>query len=512
MLCGRLACSLQALIDHPTPASLAAWLHGSLPPPRVSQLFRTLTLSSFRDAAALPQPGADGAKRRGEREADASVGETGPQPSPQKRARTDACDEAAPDDAWRPLQALTWSGVAQSFADGHIAQPHPRSPIPAPFPPVTGPPQLALAPLWRAPLGACVDASPLLLLPASSSAAWRCVVGSHSGSLLCAEFQSGAGHRRLWEARLGEAGPACRLEAAAAALPDGRHVAVGCSEGVLTLLRLADGGVAARLRLGSGGAIKAAPAFAPWDGALWLGTHAKELFCVSVQLSGDIPTLSIRFCCAMPGCSSAPAAFDPRLRRVYLGLLDGTLLAISCAGASTAEAWRASAGAAVFGTPLVTPEGRIVLACADGDLRCFADDGRPIWRASVGGGPLFASPTLAVDGESLFLGSHDGRLLCVRLGAGDVRWALPVGGRVAAAVCAGLGAVGGWQLLVCAVASPGEVVVVAAPQEGVAGAPRVVGRCRMPGELFSAPVAHAGVVLVGCRDDCLHALSVRVAD
>jgi hypothetical protein len=198
-------------------------------------------------------------------------------------------------------------------------------------------------------------------------------------------------------------------------------------------------------------------------------------------------------------------------------------------------------GAASFASPSVLrSSGAVVLACVDGWLRCFGHGGEPSWSIDSGGGPLFATPTPlgcglgaagGRDSEALLLGTHCGRLLCIDAAAGCLQWQLALatedgggggggpaaaaGSRVVASVAidAALPPPGmppGWRMVLVAMASPGCAVLVAAPPaEGHPDAcPRVLARLPLPGDLFSSPVLHAGLALLGCRDDSLVGLSV----
>jgi len=150
LLCGQLNLPLSTLLAHPTPRRLAAALAAS---------------------AAPPPPAAAGRKRR--------VEAAPAQPPPSTRARSRAPPPPARE--WAAAAAFSFACRAQALG-GREAPPPPPPALPAP--PDT--PLLRL--LWRLPLGACVDASPLLLLPGEGAdgGEWRCVVGSHSGEAVCA--------------------------------------------------------------------------------------------------------------------------------------------------------------------------------------------------------------------------------------------------------------------------------------------------------------------------------------
>jgi acyl-coenzyme A synthetase/AMP-(fatty) acid ligase len=184
-LCGRLRVPLQALLDHPTPSSLAR--SGRVPHADV------MTREEQAPAARRPRDGHDDAM------------ETLALPPPPKRLRLppDAAAAAcispdAADEAWAPAMALSFAcrcdvlGDADEGASQASALPSPPLEAAADVSDA-----LELACAWRVPLHACVDASPLLLLPrgmtgaaAAAPARWRAVIGSHAHAVLCVEFDA----------------------------------------------------------------------------------------------------------------------------------------------------------------------------------------------------------------------------------------------------------------------------------------------------------------------------------
>jgi acyl-CoA synthetase len=306
-----------------------------------------------------------------------------------------------------------------------------------------------------------------------------------------------------------------RVEGAAAALRDGLHVAVGAHDGGVSLLRLADGHIA--WRFAAAGAVKAALAVDAWRGHVWGASHGRDAFALCAT------TRTCAWTTQLDGAVSAPAAFDAVRRRVYFATLAGTLLAIDDADCDAAaslprEAWRVPVGAAVFGAPAVAPStGDVLVASVDGCLRALrAADGTCRWRLAAGG-PLFGAPAMcAALPDGVLLGAHEGELLCVRAADGSVAWRLPLPGRVASAASADAAPPPWWPpgtALLAVATVPGDVCVVAAPscsaERDVLAPlppPRIVAAARLPGEAFSAPVLHAGQLLLGCRDDWLYGL------
>ena len=165
-LCARLALPLQALLDHPTPRALAN---------------SGLVAGLMSQHVQRPH---------------SSDGDTHPRA---KRLRLPAETHAASTDSlcpdtWVPALALSFAGRYDKLDSLTVAAPsnlHGASGD--------------LDCVWRVPLRACVDASPLLLLPAAGSGTrWRAVVGSHAHTALCVEFKpKDTSPRVLWTTDVG---------------------------------------------------------------------------------------------------------------------------------------------------------------------------------------------------------------------------------------------------------------------------------------------------------------------
>ena len=171
-LCARLALPLQALLDHPTPHALAgSGLVAGLVPQAVQQRPRSSDDDAPPRAKRLRLP-----------------------------AHTDVAASGPPcaADTWVPALALSFAGRCDML-DGGVMP----AAVAAPATPHGASGDLDF--LWRVPLHACVDASPLVLLPAAGSGtSWRAVVGSHAHTALCVEFQaSGTSPRVLWTTDVG---------------------------------------------------------------------------------------------------------------------------------------------------------------------------------------------------------------------------------------------------------------------------------------------------------------------
>src|SRR5512144_303438 len=72
------------------------------------------------------------------------------------------------------------------------------------------------------------------------------------------------------------------------------------------------------------------------------------------------------------------------------------------------------------GGPAVDPAGgAIVVGTRDGWLHAYDAEGTRLWDLQAGG--RFEAPP-RIDGDSVYVGSSDGRLYAVELGTGKLRW------------------------------------------------------------------------------------------
>ena len=549
MLCGRLGITVQALLDHPTPASLAPHVRASV--------------GHVHDVTLEDGDGSE---------------------PPAKRLRMAASADTAapPDSAWVPARALSFAGRMDMLAGVLVADPlHGQqqkvasrsgsgtnhatllSPSSASTlgtaatenrgeeAPVQG--HLGMEALWSVPLGACVDASPMLLLPAPPASSWRCIVGSHAGIACCVECPSPHGDGGpnqaqaptvIWSTLLDG-----RIEASAAAVhvpcPSGDSdgmclVVVGTHGGALSFLDARDGHVAATHPLV--GAIKAAPGVDSWARRTWAACHGRTACAVGATLgAGGKVTLRVDWQASLDGAVSAAPAFDAARRRVYFATLAGSMYAVDDSGCDAtpprqpALAWHSTCvGSSVFGAPLVMPSsGDVIMCCADGALKCLrCGDGALQWSISPPGpqGPLFGGPLL-VGTHHLVLGTNGGHVVCFHVttaqdggSAATVAWDVPVcpASRLVASpsldVLPPAWAASQGRVMLVVAAAKGDIAVLSAPapgeegEEGAAPAPPVVvARAALPADVFSGPVAHGGMIVVGCRDDCVYGLRLAKA-
>lgn len=182
---------------------------------------------------------------------------------------------------------------------------------------------------------------------------------------------------------------------------------------------------------------------------------------------------------------------------VYAGGDDGRLHALDAQTGAGRWVYRAE-GALRCGATIAG--GRVYVTSDDGVLHCIdARDARPVWQLRVNRAPAVRLPAtdpkskydlhgaaVTVAATTLFVGTHEGRVLALDPGAGSARWSFQTGDRILAAPF-----VAGNQVLVGCY--DGKVYALDATR----GALRWTFDAKAP--VTSTPVFAQGVVVVGSR-------------
>ena len=335
----------------------------------------------------------------------------------------------------------------------------------------------ALAPAWALDLGRCVDASAALV------AGGRAVASSHAKRTVAVDVATGAA---VWEARVGDAGDQAGVlgdaSTEAAALVWDDLVFVGSYDGCLYALRAATGAVA--WTFAAGGPVKRAAVRCGGD--VVFGSHDRRVYRVSRAgarrwASGDLGGAVY---------ASPAVAGDVVVAATTAGALVGL-------DADTGHRrWARRSGAPVYGTPALA-DGVLYYGDVGGAARAVsAADGGGVWVFTDGARtPIYAPPLVA--GAAVYFGDDRGRLARRRRGDGAKEWTAALPGKLFAAPAR--------VAAVLVAATTGGVVVVLREDDGA-----LLARARLPAEVFSTPVVAGRRVLLGCRDDHLHALDLDV--
>ncbi|KAJ0396030.1 hypothetical protein ATCC90586_007017 [Pythium insidiosum] len=330
---------------------------------------------------------------------------------------------APPTRGRRPRGALSSTRVLSWTARANASLPVRSSPSSA----AAARPSLRLRSLWRVDLRKCVDASPLVLVTASSAEP-QVVVGSHAGDVVSVSLRSGIERwRRVLDDRVEASAVASRrfglvlvgthsggifaldaasgaqrwcfrardaIKAAALVLDAADLVVVGAYDHTLYGLALSGGGE--RWRIALPGSVFSTPAVTA-SGLLVVATTTGHV--LGLALRPDAPPQT-RWSTPLPApvFSSLVAVAD----LVLVGCVDGVLYALEAVDGTVR--WKVSTRGAVVSTPSVVPTGdgdgpAVVLSSHDGALyRVAAGDGALCWTCATGDAPLFASPFVALDG------------------------------------------------------------------------------------------------------------------
>jgi outer membrane protein assembly factor BamB len=88
-------------------------------------------------------------------------------------------------------------------------------------------------------------------------------------------------------------------------------------------------------------------------------------------------------------------------------------------------AWTYETRGPVTSTPVITPDGSLVVGSHDGQLHLVGKDGKPLWRFATGD-LIFSSPALSAGGI-VYIGSDDDHLYALDLAARRVVWRFQIG-------------------------------------------------------------------------------------
>jgi outer membrane protein assembly factor BamB len=255
-------------------------------------------------------------------------------------------------------------------------------------------------------------------------------VGSYDGKLYALDAASGTqrwqfateGERRFSARHLHGAEPATEV------MPDPFDVFLsspavsdavvyfGSGDGYLYALEAASG--ALKWKFKTGNVVHASPAVA--DGVVYVGSWDSYFYALDARSgavrwrfkTGEDPAINNQV-----GIQSSAAIADGV---VYFGCRDSNLYALDAA--SGAKRWAfPTHGSWVVSSPSVR-DGVVYFATSDSGLLHALDakSGAPLFELSFAHWPFFSSPALA--GDSLYLGSHAGKLIAVDLRSRAVAW------------------------------------------------------------------------------------------
>jgi len=349
---------------------------------------------------------------------------------------------------------------------------------------------IELKPLWKRDLAKCVDASPLVFQPgdgALSPDGATLYIGSHSHLFVALNLKTGT---IIWEVVLCD-----RVESSACLSLDGRHVIVGCYDAQVYVIKTNTGEVV--WRYDAGGEVKCSPTLDPMNGYIWVGSHGGLLSVLNIERRTSLWRLP---------CGGAVFGSPALLQSGeggFVGTTNGEVLCLHLPSRSVT--WRLQVGKPIFSSPILIQDGQAVaFATAGGLVKTWRLDGTTLWERKLSDSPVFSS--LAADASiepgKLYLGSHDSHAYCLNDKDGTILWSTQL--------AAGLYSSPFLSMFrhrsVIAVATMTGVVCLLDAKSG-----RNLSQLQYPGEVFSSPVIVSQILVVGCRDNFVHAASLHAA-
>ncbi|NXN78119.1 ACSF4 enzyme, partial [Bombycilla garrulus] len=345
--------------------------------------------------------------------------------------------------------------------------------------------ELALCGRWKSNTRKCVDASPLIIVPAKEVSA-SVYIGSHSHAMQAIDLDLG---EIKWEKTLGD-----RLESSACVSKCGNFIVVGCYDGLVYVLQSSDGEV--HWTFVTEDTVKSSAVVDPSSGLVYIGSHDQHMYALDIYK---------KMCVWKLHCEGGAVFSSPCLssfpHHLYVATLGGLLLAVNPVTGS--RIWKSNLGKPLFSSPHCN-ENHVFIGCVDGNLYCYTHSGEKVWQFSTNG-PVFSSPCLSsLTKQEIFFGSHDCFIYCCST-EGNLLWKFEATSSVYGTPFIFQSDDLNNKILLAAVSTDGKVWILNAKSGTTEGVDK------LPGEVFSSPVVWGTKLVVGCRDDYVYCLDLCVA-
>ncbi|XP_053314643.1 beta-alanine-activating enzyme [Spea bombifrons] len=229
---------------------------------------------------------------------------------------------------------------------------------------------------WESDTSKCVDASPLLVKPASVSSPVTVYIGSHSHRVQALDLLSG---QVVWERVLGD-----RIESSASLSKCGNFVLIGCYDGSLYSLNRHDGET--HWIFTTEDAIKSSPTVDPLSGLTYVGSHDHHLYALDI----DAKQCIWKSYCGGGAVFSSPCISSTPYH-VYAATLGGLLMAVNPATGDSI--WTFVCGKPLFASPQCNQD-HVFIGCVDESFYCLSHAGEKVWNVRTSG-PIFSSACLS---------------------------------------------------------------------------------------------------------------------
>ncbi|NXP09859.1 ACSF4 enzyme, partial [Thinocorus orbignyianus] len=344
--------------------------------------------------------------------------------------------------------------------------------------------ELALCIRWKSNTRKCVDASPLVIIPAEGAPA-SVYIGSHSHAMQAIDLDLG---EIRWEKDLGD-----RIESSACVSKCGNFIVVGCYDGLVYVLQSSNGEV--HWTFVTEDAVKSSPVVDPSSGIVYIGSHDQHVYALDIYKKTCVWKLH----CEGGAVFSSPclSSFPHHL---YVATLGGLLLAINPVMGN--KIWKSFLGKPLFSSPHCD-EKYVCVGCVDGNLYCYSHSGEKVWQFSTNG-PVFSSPCISsLTKQEIFFGSHDHFIYCCSM-EGNLLWKFEATSTVYGTPFVFQSDDLKDKILLAAVSTDGKVWILNAKNGTAEGVEK------LPGEVFSSPVVWGTKLVVGCRNDYVYCLDLYV--
>ncbi|XP_023493825.1 beta-alanine-activating enzyme isoform X2 [Equus caballus] len=334
---------------------------------------------------------------------------------------------------------------------------------------------------WMSDTGKCVDASPLVVIPAVDKSSATVYIGSHSHRMMAVDLYSG---KVKWEQILGD-----RVESSACVSKCGNFIVVGCYNGLVYVLKSSSG--EKYWTFTTEDAVKSSATMDPTTGLLYIGSHDQHAYALDIYKKKCVWKLK----CGATVFSSPCLSLTPH--HLYFATLGGLLLAVNPATGN--RIWKHSCGKPLFSSPRCCLQ-YICIGCVDGNLLCFTHFGEQVWQFCTSE-PIFSSPCTSASEQEIFFGSHDCFIYCCNT-KGHLQWKFETTSRVYSTPFNFHNYNRSDEMLLAAASTDGKLWIL----ESKSGQLQSV--YRLPGEVFSSPVVWESMLIIGCRNNYVYCLDL----
>ncbi|KAG9331887.1 hypothetical protein JZ751_016625 [Albula glossodonta] len=263
----------------------------------------------------------------------------------------------------------------------------------------------------------------------------------------------------------------------------------------------------------------------PGGAVAFVGSHSHRLQAIHLQsgemvwervLGGRIEASAAVTCCGsliVIGCYDGQVYFlavDTGKTHWAIGTGD----AVKCSpvvdtqtGLDTgALVWTYSSTAPFFSSPCCC-DTVLCIGSVDGSIYGFSHTGHMMWQFPTSG-PVFSSPCslpASLANQTVFCGSHDGGVYCVRSCSGSLVWRFGAGAKVFSSPFLFEDLEWGSGGLVAVASTDGTLYILGA-EDGELRA-----SLSLPGEIFSSPVLWRRTLVVGCRNDYVYGIELTTS-